>query len=154
VKDYDIFVEDNRKGQQQLVATETTNSYHDTRTKLNQTNYCYLVTANRNGDGQTSTSNIVCIETPLYLQVPTAFTPNGDNLNDTFKIKGTHILEYTMTIYNRWGQLMYETHDPIEGWDGTFQNEKAPSGVYYVFIDVRGTMYQFKRFKGTVTLLR
>ncbi|MBL7906514.1 MAG: gliding motility-associated C-terminal domain-containing protein [Bacteroidales bacterium] len=56
------------------------------------------------------------------------FTPNNDGLNDVFRPVGTGILirQFSMVIYNRWGQLIFETTNPAEGWDG----EHAPAGGY------------------------
>ncbi len=57
---------------------------------------------------------------PFYFNVPNAFTPNGDNLNDTFRpvATGDLIRQFSMVIYNRWGQIVFETTDYLEGWDG------------------------------------
>jgi gliding motility-associated-like protein len=129
-------------------------NFLDKRTKINQANYCYTITALRNGDERISKSNTVCAATPFNIQIPNAFTPNGDGLNDSLKIIGTHILSFELKIFNRWGQLMFETNDILDKWDGTYMGEACPSGVYYLWIDARGTMYQRQRYKGSITILR
>lgn len=87
----------------------------------------------------------------LYL--PNAFSPNGDGFNDVFKPLGTRINEYTMFIYDRWGQQVCADTKGL-GWDGNYSNQKAPIGVYaYVGILVfdDGTT---QPFKGNLTLIR
>ena len=88
--------------------------------------------------------------------IPSAFTPNGDGLNDIFRvgnIKYQKLVEFS--VYNRWGQLVYNNNwNPAEGWDGTFNGAKQDMGVYnYIIIlaDPDGTN---NVFKGDVTLIR
>ncbi len=151
---YRLDVNDYRQSKWVEIEKLHTLDYLDTRTRLNQAKYCYQITAIRNGDGLESRSNTVCAKTPLNVQVPNAFSPNGDGKNDTFLVSGTHILEFTLRIYDRWGELLFESNDVTRGWDGTFKGEPVPAGVYYYFIDARGTLYQKKRFQGTLTLIR
>jgi len=61
---------------------------------------------------------------------PTAFSPGSDNINDTFKPVSKNIYRFKMHVFNRWGQLIYTTQDVSQGWDGTFQGEECPFGVY------------------------
>ncbi|NOX86636.1 MAG: gliding motility-associated C-terminal domain-containing protein, partial [Chlorobi bacterium] len=67
---------------------------------------------------------------PFYL--PNAFTPNGDGLNDEFKPVQRYDLvrTYHLYIYNRWGQLIFETSDINTGWDGTYKGQPAEQGTY------------------------
>lgn len=76
------------------------------------------------------------IYTPT-LTAPTAFTPDGDNLNDVFILKGPvdEISKYTLKIYDRWGTKVYETKDLLDGWDGKINGKAAPSGVYVWIAD-------------------
>jgi len=64
--------------------------------------------------------------------LPNAFTPNGDGLNDVFKPVENYDLvrTYQLTIYSRWGELMFETGDISQGWDGTFKGIPVPGGSY------------------------
>jgi gliding motility-associated-like protein len=85
---------------------------------------------------------------------PNAFTPDGDTINDTFKVIGHFFKEYELAIYNRWGELVFTTTNPAEGWDGTYRNKEAPQGTYVysaAIVDSEGNKYQRK---GTVHLLR
>ena len=74
---------------------------------------------------------------PLF--IPNSFTPNGDGLNDAFNPAGNYekIVDFYMAIYNRWGQMIFETRDSTIGWDGFIKNEAAPLGVYVYKIDYR-----------------
>jgi gliding motility-associated-like protein len=66
--------------------------------------------------------------------IPNAFTPNGDGLNDTFRAYSRcPITYYRMLIYNRWGELLFESHDIEEGWDGR-KNGKMCQGDAYVYL--------------------
>ena len=71
---------------------------------------------------------------PTYFYLPNAFTPNGDGLNDVFMIKGESIYVVKLSIYNRWGELIFETTDPEKGWNGS----GAPMDVYVVYYEYEG----------------
>ena len=93
---------------------------------------------------------------PFYM--PNAFTPNGDGLNDIFRAvpKYDYISEYQLSIYNRWGQQIFECNDIDCGWDGTYQGNPSPNGVYiyrivYEEISQPGLS---KTVDGTVVLVR
>lgn len=73
-----------------------------------------------------------------YIYVPNTFTPNGDGLNDVFKIAGENIYVLKMYIFNRWGEEIFETNDPKKGWDGNQKNGPAPTDVYVVMYEYEG----------------
>ena len=87
---------------------------------------------------------------------PTAFTPNGDGKNDLFNVIYSPTVDhFQMRIYDRWGQVVFESLDHTQGWDGTYKNTPQPMGVYiwfaqYNFTDKLGTQAQ----TGNVTLIR
>lgn len=65
--------------------------------------------------------------------IPNAFTPNGDGLNDVFRIFGTppeNITRYNFQVFNRWGEKIFGTNNIEEGWDGTAKGQFCPAGVY------------------------
>ncbi len=71
----------------------------------------------------------ICDETDIF--VPNTFTPNGDGLNDYFKVRSNFIDEYEIIVYNRWGEEVYATKDPADpGWDGKFDNTDLEADVY------------------------
>ena len=90
-------------------------------------------------------------EFPIYL--PTAFTPNGDGLNDIFRIppSNKNNLE-RLVIYDRWGQKIFETKDKGRGWDGTFKGKLQPVGVYIYFLIMESLDGKKITKKGLVTL--
>lgn len=100
--------------------------------------------------------NIVLVDDGGKIHVPTAFTPNGDNSNETFipVVVGVRKEDYEMRIYDRWGRLVFETNDPNKGWDGQISGAPAVTDVY-VWI-VEGTFVTDERFvkKGSMTLIR
>ncbi|MBP6977217.1 MAG: gliding motility-associated C-terminal domain-containing protein [Bacteroidales bacterium] len=92
--------------------------------------------------------------------IPNAFSPNGDGVNDYFKplILTEGIQEFSMVIYNRWGQLIFETNDYMTGWDGKVNGNPSPTGVYIYLIKYRVPVgigeYKSESHKKHVTLLR
>jgi gliding motility-associated-like protein len=87
--------------------------------------------------------------------VPSGFTPNGDGQNDVFRImhlKHDKLVEFN--VYNRWGQLIFQTADLNKGWDGTFMNVPQDMGVYNYMITTSNSSGANKTYKGTVTLIR
>lgn len=100
--------------------------------------------------------NIITVDDGGKIHVPTAFSPNGDNTNETFTpvVVGVRDEDYQFRIYNRWGQLVFETNNPYSGWDGKVSGKPAVTDVY-VWV-VEGTFVTDERFvkKGSMTLLR
>lgn len=86
--------------------------------------------------------------------MPSAFSPNGDGLNDVFRIpRSASLLLKQFSIYNRWGEEIFRTTDPGKGWNGTFKGRPLESSAFVYLI--RGTMDgKEKVFKGTVVLIR
>ncbi|MBK8193823.1 MAG: gliding motility-associated C-terminal domain-containing protein [Lewinellaceae bacterium] len=96
---------------------------------------------------------------PIVLwNMPNAFTPNGDGLNDGFLGKGylEGATNFRMTIWNRWGELVYETSNPNDEWNGRAQNTggMSPAGVYVYLVSFTGPRGEPFEFKGFATLLR
>jgi len=102
----------------------------------------------------------VLIRLPLEsLPVPTAFTPNGDGINDVFKVLGTNhnIVQFQMTIFNRFGQMIFETQNIDEGWDGRYNNKACPGGSYVYKISFMEVENPYNpdviKIEGIITLL-
>ena len=117
--------------------------------------YSVLLT---NNFGCTSNSVFnIGLNCPAQLAMPNAFTPDGDGLNDLFLPRYSKIGSYHIYIYNRWGQLLYETDKLYQGWDGTYQGVKCQTGVYVGMAEysTNDDQSDIKRVaKGNVTLLR
>lgn len=95
------------------------------------------------------------ISIPNAYFVPTVFTPNEDGLNDVFKIGGyLSFRTYSMSIYNRWGELIFESTDPNQGWDGRFGGETVMNGEYIYLISFEDADRNKVKRKGTVLLQR
>jgi gliding motility-associated-like protein len=87
--------------------------------------------------------------------VPSAFSPNGDGLNDVFRIKlMDDVREYRMTVYSNWGTLVFESSNPEAGWDGTRKGNVLPVGTYIWAIVYTNSKKQAMKQTGAVTLIR
>jgi gliding motility-associated-like protein len=91
-------------------------------------------------------------ETSIW--VSSAFTPNGDNRNETFQVLGVNFSDFKMSIFDRWGQLVYITDNPVIGWDGSINGEPASEGVYVFKIGYTDASGKLKTEVGRVTLIR
>jgi gliding motility-associated-like protein len=90
----------------------------------------------------------------MYTQhVPTAFTPDGNNLNEGFGPYGMGIKWYAMKIYSRWGEKLYDTRES-KPWNGTYNGEPVPEGVYVVLMELKDHKGRNHYYKGTVQILR
>ena len=91
---------------------------------------------------------------PDKLGIPTAFSPNGDGVNDKLFILGSGFQQVDFKIYNRYGQLVFETTDPSVGWDGTYNGSQQEMDVYTFILRVvfedQGVIYK----SGNISLLR
>ena len=101
--------------------------------------------------------NVTIKDCDIYVYVPNAFTPDGDNFNETFTpvLNGIDIYDYDLFIFNRWGEILFESHNPSIGWDGTYKGELLQDGVY-IWKMKYADPYTDNRIEknGTVTLLR
>ncbi len=88
------------------------------------------------------------------LDVPNAFSPNGDGRNDKIYVRGYGISKMTWSIYNRWGTLVYIGSDPNEGWDGTYKGILQPQDVYHYTLLAEFSSKERVTKKGDITLLR
>jgi gliding motility-associated-like protein len=86
--------------------------------------------------------------------VPTAFSPNGDAINDLMLVYGTCIKELDFKMYDRWGELVFESKDQAKGWDGLYKGERANSGTYgWTLKAVLASGNKIER-KGSITVVR
>lgn len=91
----------------------------------------------------------------IYIQ--NAFTPNNDNKNDEFvvNLNKDDFLEFKFMIFNRWGQLIYESIEPVFTWDGKFKNELLPTGVYpWRMVYRQNNEIEVKTKQGHITLVK
>lgn len=96
---------------------------------------------------------IQALTKPL-VDVPKAFTPNGDNINDVIKVRGFGISKMDWKIYNRWGQLIFVSTSPAIGWNGYYNGVLQPQEVYTYVLNIIFTDNKRYQKKGDITLLR
>ncbi len=139
----------------ETIPVGTATAYVDTDSDLNHQAFIYVVRAMAvDGGLNTSVSNREMILKDPNLFHPTAFTPNGDNLNDTFTVFGQYVVDFEMNIFNRWGELLFTTNDINSGWDGIYKGREMPEGTYTFIANITdSTGRTFKR-SGSVLLLR
>jgi gliding motility-associated-like protein len=116
-----------------------------------------LVASNPSGCNDTA-QIMVSITPDLIFYVPNAFTPDGDENNNVFFpvfTTGFDRTSYTMYIFNRWGEIIFETHDLDFGWDGTYHDVLCQEGVYTWKIMIKErTVDKHHEYHGHVTLLK
>ncbi len=97
--------------------------------------------------------SLTCDEDLVY--VPNAFTPNGDHKNDIFRIRTYGLSEVkAFRVFNRWGEMVFETYDVSVGWDGSWQGEACAPAVFVYYLEGTCANGQEVLKKGNVTLIR
>lgn len=124
------------------------------------TTYCVIVTNNNNGCSDTACTT-VSIETPCTsnenLQIPNAFSPNGDNVNDDFCLKGWDncLEDFKILIYNRWGEKIFESKDPNFCWDGRYKETTMDAQVLIYYLKAKYSVgHKSIVKKGNISLIR
>ncbi len=136
-------------------STVPTVGYSVTATPAHTTTYTAVISR---GPCSQTVSAIVwvledgCGDADVY--IPNTFTPNGDGANDVMYARGNKITTIYFAIYNRWGEMVFETRDKTVGWDGIYKERPADVGVfgYYVKVTCYNGLETFK--KGNITLIR
>ena len=146
----------------QLQLDITTNNctylWNDSSTNPQQTiskDGIYIVSVTNMCGTKTDTLVVNKFDCLSYLEVPSAFSPNDDNNNDIIYALGRNVSNIEFKIFNRWGQLMFESNDFKKGWDGNFNGKKAEESVYVFYISGTSTTDGHSIIeKGTITLIR
>ena len=114
-----------------------------------------LVTDTSSGGTYESDSFIIRIA-ESKLEVPNAFSPNGDGVNDVFKVTHKSLIKFNAYVFNRWGQELYRwgLGNIDVGWDGTSKGKQVPEGVYFIVIEAEGADKVVYRKKGDINVLR
>lgn len=113
------------------------------------------LTVSRNGGcASTVQKGPLALLPGITVFVPNTITPNGDGINDELVATITNLLNYRLSIYNRYGTRLFETRDIFVNWNGTYRNTPVPAGVYYYLIT--GTMESGNAVQrsGSVTVIR
>ncbi len=112
--------------------------------------YLYVVTP----EGCTAVDSVQTTPPSATLYFPNAFSPNGDQHNETFGGEGTLLDRYELYVFDRWGRIVFESHDPRVRWDGTQDGEAEMNGVYQYKYIVKGLKMPLRQGFGHVTLIR
>jgi len=86
-------------------------------------------------------------------EIPNIFTPNGDGINDAFRVKACGVYEYEIQVFNRFGKEVYTSKSLLQGWDGYINDRKANPGVYFYKIVIKDLNGDYLDFQGSLTLL-
>lgn len=153
VEKYNIYYRKNDESQYLLVAT-TSDTIVDLDAAMRGIKQTYRVVAVRNNKPEfESWSNEISFIFEPVLQIPNAFTPNNDGLNDHFEVMAGNIHTFELRIFNEWGQEVFKSNSPNNMWDGKYNGKDCPTDVYVVVIRYQGNGTP-KRYTGSVTLLR
>lgn len=162
VASYNIYYSPTQGGEFMLIGmtNDATENFFDHQTGESIAG-CYAVTALDNLGNESAQSNIVCVENcPIY-NLPNAFTPNGDGQNDLFvPYPYCFVAEVAFKVFNRWGQVVFETNDPSLNWNGeNLRGEQLADGTYYytcqVFAQtVEGIVPLPEELSGYIELIR
>jgi gliding motility-associated-like protein len=151
-------------GQNILTQTNFSSTYNDDQ--IGQNNFSYrinflLTYSNLNSNYifpgllQPIILNSFVEDNSYSLYSPTAFSPDGDGINDLFKVYGQGMSDFKIEIFNRWGQMIYKSFQLSEGWDGTFNGKNLPTGSYVYKIKTSEYSEDKKIVKtGTIALVR
>ncbi len=112
-----------------------------------------LIAENNYGCKDTAVYEFIKVDDFLVIFIPNVFTPNGDNVNDVFQIKGARVKDINCRIYNRWGEEIYSWQGLDGKWDGSYKNEKVTDGVYFYLLDIEWMNGTKETKSGHITLI-
>ncbi|MCB9244918.1 MAG: gliding motility-associated C-terminal domain-containing protein [Flavobacteriales bacterium] len=111
-----------------------------------------LVIWNEGGCGDTIQAR-VCIDDSVYVLVPSAFSPNGDGVNDLFSVPTAGVTEFDIIIFNRWGEHLFRSSDKDFSWDGTYLGAPVQKGAYPYQIKYKGKKTNYRITTGILFVL-
>lgn len=100
------------------------------------------------------TDSVIVKVSESAIFAPNVFTPNGDGVNDEFRVAYKSILKFKGIIFNRWGKRVFSWTDPTKGWDGNIGGRPAATGAYFYIIEAEGSDKKNYKLKGDINLLR
>lgn len=138
--------------------TDITNSTEQspTHTYADTGNYCVLLTVTNSFNCIDTTTHCLVVAADFSFYIPNAFSPNGDGVNELFSGKGIGILEYKMRVFDRWGELIFQSDDITKQWDGraNYGNEIVQQDVYVYIVDLIDIFKKKHKFVGHVTVVK
>lgn len=106
-------------------------------------------------NGCTSSDEITLYVLPVtQVFFPNAFSPNGDGNNDIYFAFGGSVKQIGLTIFNRWGEKVFDSDNQFVGWDGIYKGKPQPGGVYVYYAQVTLMNNEVRKFTGSLTLIR
>jgi len=156
VQSYNVYKKDDNQGWR-LIGTTTSGNVHeysDANLSDSTIDFCYQVEAVENPGkyNQLTRSTVECVHQDATMFIPNSFSPyNQDGINDKFGPVGLYVKNYTMKIYDRWGEEIYNTNSG-QPWDGTFHGQFVQQGVYIYYIAVQDYNGKITRFRGNISM--
>jgi gliding motility-associated-like protein len=98
-------------------------------------------------------SNVTEVTPYMSIYIPNSFTPNGDGLNDTFGVYGEAIQGFRIQVFNRWGQMIFESTDVNLRWNGIYDGQQVPQGSYVYRVVASGITGKTTTRDGTVSVI-
>ncbi len=130
-------------------------TYTDDQFGSESGNYDYLVKAEDDSLGNESVSNSITLEQQAVIFAPNAFTPNDDAKNETWLPVSLFVKNFNLKVFNRWGNLVFESSDKTNPWNGRYKGNPAPQGVYFYIIKYTNYIDNVEEVKkGIVSLVR
>lgn len=119
-----------------------------------QSAFSFQVKAQSTDGNMLSYSNVLSLRRDPIVLIPDAFTPNGDAYNERFEVKAYFVSTFNMSVFTRWGEVVFQTENSAESWDGKIKNEKAPGGYYLYKIEMTNASGQQISRNGSFLLIR
>jgi gliding motility-associated-like protein len=119
------------------------------------TRYARFTTADREGNNETYGEPYTITVAESLLQIPNVITPDAPSgSNHVFKVKYKSLRSFEMWVFNRWGNQLFHSSNPDDGWDGTDNGKIVPTGAYYYLVKAEGTDGIVYQKKGDINVLR
>jgi gliding motility-associated-like protein len=154
---YGIVLQTNNPGALYLWNTGST----DDKITIDKSGVYSVEITNQLGCSATYSTRVVNYCTGYTLYIPNAITPNNDGVNDVFQAIGSHVADFEMVIWDRWGQKVFETADMRDAWEGSVEggDHYAPTDVYgyavrFRYFDENGIVSSWQDLNGQVTVIR
>ncbi len=146
----DFFLQESALSATSLNYTLDGSSFGDANSEL----FCFYVVAN-SAMGQQSTSDTICITRQPKVEMPNAFTPNGDGQNDYIKpeIINATVLEYLFIVYDRYGGKVFETDDQDVKWFGSVGNKNVGEGAYLYYLEFKTSQGVAHKQSGVINVV-
>lgn len=119
-----------------------------------QDEFTYYVVVTNEDSCTASGSVIITVDGDRTIETPTSFTPDGDGINDNYIFPANGVCTINFSIFNRWGKLMFNTNDPNQGWDGTYEGKEQPMDNYAYHAEVEYCNGEKVFLKGYIVLIR